>query len=413
MNQETRNEGDRGNRGPDNGRGGNRHRKPGGEQAADQDKQQNRRNRPRGGQSQGQTQEPRRESAQSGSPQGAKPERHQHRRPRDRRRGQSGRSRQDTESDQQPRSQNRPAGHPADNQTKQEGTRPDHERAARRRIWLETVDRDSGPWFTARAEGGRPLRFTVLFGSKAWSPLEKAPPLEMTGGTYSRTVQLDQVHGSDVHLVGSTAHAATFPREGDALVTRSPGLALVIATADCVPVMLADRRGTTVAAVHAGWRGIAAGLPGKVVQRMSEAFQIQAGRFLAFIGPSISCQGYRVGEEVVQQVAAALPEEGMAGVLHQETDGPHLDLEAAVRVQLMAAGLHEQSIFGGLPSTDGPEGLFHSHRQSGGTAGRMHSMIYLHVGEEEEPPAEEQKPEEKREEDGIPSFRHHPPRRAR
>ncbi len=412
MNQETRNEGGRGNRGSGSGRGGNRHRKPGGQQAAGQDRQQDKRNRPGGNQGQGQ--EPRAESAQSGGLQGAQSERRQHRRQRDRQRGQSGRAQQDTKTNQQPRPQNRPAGHLADNQPNRGAARPDHQKAAKRRIWLETVDRDSGPWFTARAEGGRPLRLTVLFGSKAWSPLDKTPPREMDGGTYARIVQLEQVHGSDVHLVGSPAHAATFPREGDALVTRSPGLALVIATADCVPVMLADRRGTTVAAIHAGWRGIAAGLPGKVVQRMSESFQIQAGRFLAFIGPSISHQGYRVGDEVVQKVAASLPEGGMEGVLHQEADGPHLDLEAAVRTQLIAAGLHERSIFGGLPSTDGPEGFFHSHRQSGGTAGRMHSMIYLHAVEEDEPPAPEKGPEESQENaDDPPDRNRRPGRRAR
>jgi YfiH family protein len=393
MNQNSKSQG---------GRGDNRQRKPGASPSASgQDRQQKKRHRPRGAQGRNQEQ---REPPQSGTKQGERSERRRQRRPRNRQRGQGGgkpaRAATDTGQQRQPAAE-QPKG----------DARPERQRGAKRRIWLETVDRDSGPWFTARAEGGRPLRFTVLFGSKSWDPLLKTPPRELVAGTWVKAVRLEQVHGSQVHLLGSLAHADIFPCEGDALVTRTPGLALVIATADCVPVMLADRRGTTVAAVHAGWRGIAAGLPGKVIQRMSEAFQIQAGRFLAFIGPSISRQGYRVGDEVVQQVAAALPENGMEGVLHQESDGPHLDLEAAVRTQLLAAGLHERSIFGGLPSTDGPEGFFHSHRQSGGSAGRMHSIIYLDAVEEEDQPPEVQKTEESG--DQLPGHRRQAPRRVR
>lgn len=421
MNQKSKNEDGRARRGSGSGQGGgnrsgNRQQRPGGQQAAGQDRQSKKRNRPRGGQSRGPN--PQGDSAQSAGRQGERSERRRHRRPRDRDRGHtaSQTQQQAKNGERQPRTHHLPADSAAANQPGKDRARRDRQRNTKRRIWLEARDRETTPWFTARAEGGRPLRFTVLFGSKAWDPLVKTPPRELTGGTWDHSVQLEQTHGSQVHLVGSPAHAGTFPREGDALVTRAPGLALTIATADCVPVMLADRRGTTVAAVHAGWRGIAAGLPGKTVQRMSEAFQIQAGRFLAFIGPSISCQGYRVDDEVVRKVAASLPENGMEGVLHREADGPHLDLEAAVRIQLLAAGLHERSIFGGLPSTDGPEGLFHSHRQSGGTAGRMHSMIYLHAVEEEEPPAEEKGPEFQELEESTgrpPDMQRRPSRRVR
>ncbi len=406
MNQDSKNEGGRGKQGSGSGGGGNRQRRPGASpQGSGQDRQKKKRGRTRNGQGRNPEQK---DTPQSGNNQGESSDRRRPRRPRDRHRGPGGgKPARDANTTGQ---QQRPADQSGAKQPKQDA-RPDRPRNTKRRIWLETVGRDTSPWFTARAEGGRPLRFTALFGSKSWDPLVKTPPRELCSGTWVKTARLEQVHGSEIHLLGSLAHAGTFPREGDALVTRTPGLALVIATADCVPVLLADRRGTTVAAVHAGWRGIAAGLPGKVVQRMAEAFQIQAGRFLAFIGPSISCQGYRVGDDVVQKVAAALPENGLEGVLHQESDGPHLDLEAAVRAQLLAAGLHERSIFGGLPSTDGPEGMFHSHRQSGGTAGRMHSMIYLDAVEEEDQPPGENTPEEN--DDQPTEFKRRPPRRVR
>jgi len=388
MNQDAKSDNGQGKgRGPGKGRSGSRPR---------------RRNRPRGGQNQ--------EARQGGQRQGDQSERRRPRRPHDRHRGQPG-GKPSQEAKRDGQQGPAAAGQNVAAQPKRD-SRPERQKSTKRRIWLEAVERETSPWFTARAEGGRPLRLTVLFGSKSWDPLVKTPPREISEGAYTRAVQLEQVHGDQIHLVGSAAHADTFPREGDALVTRAPGLALVIATADCIPLMLADRRGTTVAAVHAGWRGIAAGLPGKVVQRMADAFQIQSGRFLAFIGPSISHAGYRVGEEVVQKVSAALPDDSLEAVLHQEEDGPHLDLEAAVRAQLKAAGLHERSIFGGLPSTDDPGGLFHSHRQSGGAAGRMHSMIYLHAAEEEEPVVtttdtrEEPPPPQ-------PEKRRRPPRRAR
>jgi len=412
MNQEAKNGEGRGRRRSGNG---SRRRRPRGRKAPGQDKPPKNSNGDREGQAQGQKQEPGKEGARNGNRQGERSERRRHRRPRDRNRG-SGAGRPPREQKKNAQQRQQPAGDSAavKSAPDKRGGRPERQKTSKRRIWLEARDRETSPWFTARSEGGRPLRFSVLFGSKTWDPLARKPARDAVEGQWTKSVQLNQVHGDQVHLVGSTAHADTFPRDGDALVTRAPGLALVIATADCVPLLLADRRGTTVAAVHAGWRGIAAGLPGKVVQRLADAFQIQAGRFLAFIGPSISRQGYRVGDEVVQQVAAALPENGMEGVLHQEEDGPHLDLEAAVRAQLIAAGLHERSIYGGLPSTDDPADLFHSHRRSGGTAGRMHSMIYLHAPEEEEAPPPDQTPKQEPDEpQGPPERRRRPPRRAR
>jgi YfiH family protein len=154
--------------------------------------------------------------------------------------------------------------------------------------------------------------------------------------------------------------------EGDALVGRDRGLALAVVTADCVPVLLAGPAG--IAAAHAGWRGIAAG----IVPATVAALGGEAGETVAWIGPAIGPCCYEVGPEVAAQVAAAsepdVVEPGPAG-------RPHLDLQEAVRLQLRAAGLRHLHIF--RLCTRCQDFRLHSYRRDGQAAGRNHSFIWV------------------------------------
>ena len=164
--------------------------------------------------------------------------------------------------------------------------------------------------------------------------------------------------------------------EGDALVYggdndgHGEGLALSIVTADCVPVLLAGPAG--IAAAHAGWRGIAAGVVGATVAAMAG----DPSSFTAWIGPAIGSCCYETGPDVADQVAAA---SHPAIVIPGPAGRPHLDLQQAVRRQLQAAGLRQIEV---LPlCTRCEAAILHSYRRDGKAAGRNHAFIWHTSGE--------------------------------
>lgn len=182
--------------------------------------------------------------------------------------------------------------------------------------------------------------------------------------------QAKQIHSERV-LAGREG----FVGQGDALWTDRPGLALSVITADCVPVLLAGRDGRRIAAIHAGWRGIVAG----VVERAIETLAVPAGELDAWIGPAIGVCCYEVGEEVAEEVVAATgPEVAVAG--HRLGPGrrPHLDLPGAVRHQLVRAGIERPRIVVRCTRCD-PERLW-SYRREGAGGGR--NVAYVWTEEE-------------------------------
>ncbi|HLH41419.1 MAG TPA: peptidoglycan editing factor PgeF [Bryobacteraceae bacterium] len=149
--------------------------------------------------------------------------------------------------------------------------------------------------------------------------------------------------------------------EGDALLSRTPGLLVSVRTADCFPVLLADAAHRAVAAVHAGWRGSAAGIAIATLREMRKFFGTDPQDVVAAIGPGIGACCYEVGEEVARRF-------GM------ETAG-HLDLAAHNLRQLAEAGVpHSQIETLGGCTFCGAE-RFHSWRREGPRAGRMISYV--------------------------------------
>jgi YfiH family protein len=211
-------------------------------------------------------------------------------------------------------------------------------------------------------------------------------------------VRLRQVHGTRV--VSLQRHQA-FPPDardwsvGDIAASDHPEVAVCVKVADCVPILLADTRTGTVAAVHAGWRGTAAGAARSAVEALGAHFESAPNDLVAAIGPSIGPCCYRVGQDVrtafeaAGTAAAALDawfsrmptaeaRNGVPGTDPSASDGgPALFLDAwtANADQLRAAGVPAAQIHLSRVCTSCHRDTFHSYRVDGERAGRMIGVI--------------------------------------
>jgi YfiH family protein len=172
---------------------------------------------------------------------------------------------------------------------------------------------------------------------------------------------LRQVHSARAVTVATPG----FHGEGDALLTAERGLALSVITADCVPVMVATRR--AVAAIHAGWRGLAAG----VVPAALRALPGLDGEARAWLGPTIGPCCYEVSEEVAAEVVSG---SGAEVALPGPAGRPHLDLRRAATLQLAAAGVTAVRALG--PCTRCHPELSWSYRREGRAAGRNIAYVW-------------------------------------
>jgi YfiH family protein len=180
-----------------------------------------------------------------------------------------------------------------------------------------------------------------------------------------RLLFLKQVHGASVR---------TAPWEGtpaaDAAIATAPRLLLAIETADCLPALLVDPDRRRVAAAHAGWRGTAAGVVRAAVLALVEAGS-DPGRLLAALGPAIGPCCYQVGDELL---AAFGPAAGR--FFRPGPDGrSFLDLRAANRAQLLAAGVPESHIVTVDECTACLADRYYSYRRDGAGTGRMVSFV--------------------------------------
>jgi polyphenol oxidase len=184
-------------------------------------------------------------------------------------------------------------------------------------------------------------------------------------------IKLKQIHSGIVVDVDDTS-AAGEAVAGDAAVTALRGVVLAVQTADCVPVLVADAERRAVAAIHAGWRGTAAGIVKIAVIRVVEKFHIDPKSLYAVIGPQIGVCCYEVGDDVVQAITDPLAIER-----REEWPKPHLNLASANRRQLVEAGIPQTQIETSSLCTKCREDLFHSYRRDGKRMGHLLSVIGL------------------------------------
>jgi hypothetical protein len=176
-------------------------------------------------------------------------------------------------------------------------------------------------------------------------------------------VRATQVHGNKAAHVTDVPTAGTVKDAGacDILVTPLDSVALVVQTADCVPIILAGER--SIGVVHAGWRGAASNAAAAGVAALAELGE-RASTLRAFLGPSIRACCYEVGGEVAERFDGRFARRSPDGRLH-------LDLAAITHVQLAAAGLSDRNIAAHPACTRCGGDKFASYRRDGSASGRM------------------------------------------
>ncbi|MFT6898369.1 MAG: YfiH family protein [Paraglaciecola sp.] len=181
-------------------------------------------------------------------------------------------------------------------------------------------------------------------------------------------VWLSQTHSTNCVELTSTSQQNI---AADAGYTSQPGVVCAVMSADCLPILLCNKSGSRVAAVHAGWKGLAAG----IIENMVQNFSDDKNEILAWLGPAISQAHFEVGENV----RTALGDYPGAFIRKKQPEKYMADLYQIAREKLATAGVH--NIYGGNHCTYGENKLFFSHRRSTHQGllhtGRMVSAIYL------------------------------------
>jgi polyphenol oxidase len=220
------------------------------------------------------------------------------------------------------------------------------------------------------------------------------------GAAKMHAVTMRQIHSDIVHVVAArNADAQAEPPKADALITRERRVLLAVQTADCIPILLADTKRKAVAAIHAGWRGTLQRIAEKTLGRMRMEFGTQPKDVVAALGPGIGGCCYEVGPEVASKFAAkfANAREWFEGPFEAVASGEndpnwlpwltmkppghappplraHLDLIAANRSILMAAGVPAENVSTSGFCTSCRTNLFFSYRRER-TTGRMMAAI--------------------------------------
>jgi len=188
--------------------------------------------------------------------------------------------------------------------------------------------------------------------------------LHLTSHLQVQPAWLRQVHGVTV----AEADPARVI-EADASWTATPGVACTIMTADCLPALFCDRAGTRVAAAHAGWRGLAAG----VLEGAADSLRVAPGEIMVWLGPAIGQPSFEVGGEVFETFVSQHPQTADAFIPSVNAGRFMADIYALARLRLAAHGV--TAVYGGgLDTFNDPR--FYSYRRAART-GRFASLIWL------------------------------------
>ncbi len=248
--------------------------------------------------------------------------------------------------------------------------------------------------FSTRVGGVSEARYASLNLSAGWGddPARVAENRRRfaaaVGYDPARLATGKQVHGTVINQAHPDELGALATREGDGLVSRVPGLALGVYTADCVPVLIAHPDSGAVAAVHAGWRGAAAGIAGLAVQAVGNLAAAPLRQLVVALGPSIGPCCFEVGQEVVDAFTARWP-----GAHRFATPGPrgkpHFDLWRAIALDLAEVGVKAAQLDATPPCTHCNPERFFSYRRDGRAIGQQLSVVVGGpLGQVNEPAAE-------------------------
>lgn len=180
-------------------------------------------------------------------------------------------------------------------------------------------------------------------------------------------VWLNQVHGIKVIRAGFYLT----PPTADASYTTQQNCVCAVLTADCLPLLICNQQGTQVAAIHAGWRGLAAG----IIEQTLASFAQAKDELLVWLGPAISQQAFEVGNEVHEQFLAIDTQAEQAFILSARPHHWLADIYQLAKQRLQSIGI--KAIYGGEYCTYQQPELFYSYRRDGALSGRMASLIWI------------------------------------
>ena len=186
-----------------------------------------------------------------------------------------------------------------------------------------------------------------------------------------------QVHGDTVKTVKTSDDIDNSEERADALISNMSGVFVGVKTADCVPILISDRKTGAFAAIHAGWRGTMQSIVKKAVSRMVEVFVTDPKDLIAAIGPAACGRNYEIGQDVIDAFADNF--DSSEKYFSPTREGHALvDLHLANRDQLLASGVADDNIFTAPFCTIERPDLFFSYRlekQRYGKTGRLLSVI--------------------------------------
>jgi len=183
---------------------------------------------------------------------------------------------------------------------------------------------------------------------------------------------INQTHSSDVFVINDGFKDLS-KEKGDAIITDLRGIGIGVFTADCVPILFAEKTGSLVAVVHAGWRGTLSQVPIATLTEMKKRFGIEPSRVSCVIGPSIGGCCYEVGEDVASQFIDKF--DNWKGFLFRKNNLKYiLDLKGANRINLFKEGVKDIEVMNICTKCNSD---FHSYRRDGENVGKQLSFIGL------------------------------------
>lgn len=216
---------------------------------------------------------------------------------------------------------------------------------------------------------------------KVWSNQERL--MESFPTTFRQLIIPYQVHGTEIGLIDQAFRDLSAEEQKkrlhgiDAVVTNQSGCCVCVSTADCVPLLVYDRKQQVVAAIHAGWRGTVENITLSVLQKMRLVYGSLGEDLIVTIGPSISLSCFEVGEEVYETFREKGFDVSRISSFHKQTGKHHIDLWEANRIQLLEFGVPEKQIELSGICTYTHHDEFFSARRLGINSGRILSGIML------------------------------------
>ncbi len=206
-------------------------------------------------------------------------------------------------------------------------------------------------------------RVTALFSTRAIDD-----PLNAVSNNIASVYLPVQRHTSKVHILRND----TTPVIADSVITNRKRILIGVQVADCIPILLYDKRRKVIGAVHAGWRGTAKGILKNSITVMCEEFDSSPLDILIAMGPSIKGCCYEVGQEVIESVERVIGR----GEYYRGIGGRnYLDLSHANMIQALSTGIPEDNIWCSEECTSCDPERFYSYRHARGSTGRQGGFI--------------------------------------